>query len=111
MLRRIPGRAGSGTLDVAARSRIYLLYRHDPSLRGGVGYAAFASAKFGLRAVAQSAARELGPKNLHVALLVIHAGVDTACVRDRIKKHEGDAAIEHLASGRLMRPRLWLNAY
>ena len=30
------------------------------SLRGGVGYAAFAAAKFGLRAVAQSAARELG---------------------------------------------------
>src|SRR5262249_7665568 len=30
-------------------------------MRGGVGYAAFASAKFGLRAVAQSAARELGP--------------------------------------------------
>ncbi|MBN9591195.1 MAG: SDR family NAD(P)-dependent oxidoreductase, partial [Alphaproteobacteria bacterium] len=37
------------------------------SLRGGVGYAAFASAKAGLRAVAQSAARELGPKNIHVA--------------------------------------------
>src|SRR5262244_1269013 len=44
------------------------------SLRGGVGYAAFASAKFGLRAVAQSAARELGPKNIHVAHLVIDAG-------------------------------------
>src|ERR1700692_4187725 len=35
------------------------------SLRGGIGYAAFASAKFGLRAVAQSMARELGPKNIH----------------------------------------------
>ena len=32
------------------------------SLRGGVGYAAFASAKFGLRAVAQAMARELGPQ-------------------------------------------------
>ncbi len=41
------------------------------SLRGGVGYAAFAAAKFGLRAVAQSAARELGPRNIHVAHLVI----------------------------------------
>ena len=30
------------------------------SLRGGSGYAAFASAKFGLRAVAQAMARELG---------------------------------------------------
>src|SRR5205807_9807840 len=34
------------------------------SRRGGPGYAAFASAKFGLRAVAESAARELGPKNI-----------------------------------------------
>src|SRR5262249_25164266 len=34
------------------------------SLRGGVGYAAFASAKFGLRAVAQRIARELGPQNI-----------------------------------------------
>ncbi len=48
------------------------------SLRGGIGYAAFASAKFGLRAVAESAARELGPKGIHVAHLIIDAGVDTA---------------------------------
>src|SRR5438552_10348147 len=34
------------------------------SRRGGVGYAAFASAKFGLRAVAESTARELGPKGI-----------------------------------------------
>ena len=59
------------------------------SLRGGVGYAAFASAKFGLRAVAQSAARELGPRNIHVAHLVIDAGVDTAWVRERIRESEG----------------------
>jgi NAD(P)-dependent dehydrogenase (short-subunit alcohol dehydrogenase family) len=70
------------------------------SLRGGPGYAAFASAKFGLRAVAQSAARELGPRNIHVAHLVIDAGVDTAWVRDRIREREGDAALESLPSGR-----------
>ncbi len=60
------------------------------SLRGGIGYAAFASAKFGLRAVAQSMARELGPKNIHVAHLIIDAGVDTAFVRDRIKARGGE---------------------
>jgi len=54
------------------------------SVRGGPGYAAFASAKFGLRALAQSMARELGPRNIHVAHLVIDAGVDTAWVRERI---------------------------
>ena len=41
------------------------------SMRGGVGYSAFAAAKAGLRAVAQSTARELGPKNIHVAHLII----------------------------------------
>jgi NAD(P)-dependent dehydrogenase (short-subunit alcohol dehydrogenase family) len=55
------------------------------SMRGGKGYAAFASAKFGLRAVAQSMARELGPQGIHVAHLVIDAGVDTAWVRERMR--------------------------
>jgi hypothetical protein len=71
------------------------------SLRGGSGYAAFASAKFGLRAVAQSMARELGPQNIHVAHLVIDAGVDTAWVRDRIRQR---GAEDRLAPGRLMDP-------
>jgi NAD(P)-dependent dehydrogenase (short-subunit alcohol dehydrogenase family) len=51
------------------------------SLRGGVGYAAFVSAKFGLRAVAQAMARELGPNNIQVAHLIIDSGVDTEWVR------------------------------
>lgn len=58
-------------------------------LRGGPGYAAFASAKFGLRAVAQAMARELGPQGIHVAHLVIDAGVDTEWVRARIKAGGG----------------------
>jgi NAD(P)-dependent dehydrogenase (short-subunit alcohol dehydrogenase family) len=80
-------------------------------LRGGVGYAAFASAKFGLRALAQSAARELGPKNIHVAHLVIDAGVDTAWVRERIREREGEAALANLDPGRLMRPESVAEAY
>jgi NAD(P)-dependent dehydrogenase (short-subunit alcohol dehydrogenase family) len=74
------------------------------SLRGGVGYSAFAPAKFGLRAVAQSAARELRPHNIHVAHLIIDAGVDTAWVRDRIKEREGEEADENLDLSRLMTP-------
>ena len=81
------------------------------SLRGGIGYAAFAAAKFGLRAVAQSAARELGPKGIHVAHLVIDSGVDTAWVRERIRAREGDAAVENLDPGRLMRPEAVAEAY
>jgi len=81
------------------------------SLRGGVGYAAFASAKFGLRAMAESAARELGPQNIHVAHLIIDAGVDTAWVRGRIKEREGEAALANLDPGRLMRPAAVADTY
>jgi NAD(P)-dependent dehydrogenase (short-subunit alcohol dehydrogenase family) len=81
------------------------------SLRGGIGYAAFASAKFGLRAVAQSIARELGPKNIHVAHLIIDSGVDTAWVRERIKEREGEEALKDLDPARLMTPASVAEAY
>jgi NAD(P)-dependent dehydrogenase (short-subunit alcohol dehydrogenase family) len=81
------------------------------SLRGGIGFAAFASAKFGLRAVAQAAARELGPKNIHVAHLIIDSGVDTQWVRDRIKANEGEAALANLAPERLMSPEAVAESY
>lgn len=81
------------------------------SLRGGIGYAAFASAKFGLRAVAQSMARELGPKNIHVAHLIIDAGVDTAFVRERIKARGGEEALARLEPDQLMEPESVANAY
>lgn len=55
------------------------------SLRGGTGFAAFAAAKFGLRAVAQAMARELGPKNIHVVHLIIDAAVDSDAIRARFK--------------------------
>src|ERR1700747_1162417 len=66
------------------------------SVRGGIGYAAFASAKAGLRAVAQSMAREPGPKNIHVPPPVIAAGVDTAFVRERIRQRGGEDALANL---------------
>jgi len=81
------------------------------SLRGGVGFAAFASAKFGLRAVAQSAARELGPKNIHVAHLIIDAGVDTAWVRERIRTQQGEEALANLPPEQLMKPESVADAY
>jgi len=81
------------------------------SVRGGPGYAAFASAKAGLRAMAQSMARELGPKNIHVAHLIIDAGVDTAFVRDRIVAARGAEALEQLAPDTLMEPASIAEAY
>lgn len=81
------------------------------SLRGGIGYAAFASAKFGLRAVAQSMARELAPKNIHVAHLIIDAGVDTAFVRERIMARGGQDALDRLEPDQLMNPQSIANTY
>jgi NAD(P)-dependent dehydrogenase (short-subunit alcohol dehydrogenase family) len=81
------------------------------SVRGGVGYAAFASAKAGLRALAQSMARELGPRNIHVAHLIIDAGVDTAFVRQRIVAARGEEALADLAPDTLMNPASIAEAY
>lgn len=53
------------------------------SLRGGKNFAAFAAAKFGLRAIAQSFARDLGPKGIHVAHVIVDGMIDTAVWRAR----------------------------
>ena len=59
------------------------------SLRGGAGYAAFAAAKFGLRGVAQSMARELAPKNIHVAHLIIDGAIDSEAIHRRLSAATG----------------------
>jgi NAD(P)-dependent dehydrogenase (short-subunit alcohol dehydrogenase family) len=51
------------------------------SVRGGAGFSAFAGAKHALRALAQSLARELGPKGIHVAHVVIDGAIDGAFIR------------------------------
>ena len=52
------------------------------SLRGSARFAGLAVGKFGLRALAQSMARELGPKGIHVAHVVIDGGIDTPRARE-----------------------------
>jgi NAD(P)-dependent dehydrogenase (short-subunit alcohol dehydrogenase family) len=79
------------------------------SIRGGAGYAAFSSAKAGLRNLAQAMARELGPENIHVAHLIIDAGVDTEFVRERIKARGGNP--DELPPDTLMDPESVANAY
>lgn len=51
------------------------------SLRGRDGFAAFAGAKHALRALAQSMARELWPKGIHVAHPVVDGAIDTEFIR------------------------------
>jgi NAD(P)-dependent dehydrogenase (short-subunit alcohol dehydrogenase family) len=69
------------------------------SVRGRDGFAAFASAKHGLRAVAQSMARELGPEGIHVAHVVIDGAVDGVFIRSN--RDDVDAL---LAEDAILRP-------
>jgi len=73
------------------------------SLRGREGFAAFAGAKHGLRALAQSMARELGPKGIHVAQIIVDAAIDTEFIRENfpqryaLKEREGIVDPEAIA--------------
>jgi NAD(P)-dependent dehydrogenase (short-subunit alcohol dehydrogenase family) len=66
------------------------------SVRGSSEFAAFSAAKFGLRAVAQAMARELGPKNIHVVHLLIDAGVDSEAIHERMRARGIDPAARGL---------------
>jgi hypothetical protein len=79
------------------------------SIRGGSGFGAFASAKFALRGLAQSMARELGPQNIHVAHLIIDAGVDTAFVKERLEARGINR--DELPEDTLMNPKSVGEAY
>ncbi|MFC4261002.1 SDR family oxidoreductase [Marinobacter lacisalsi] len=73
------------------------------SLRGGNGFSAFAGAKFALRALAQSMARELGPKGIHVAHSIIDGAIDTDFIRENfpdryaLKDKDGILNPDHIA--------------
>lgn len=51
------------------------------STRGGAGFSAFAGAKAALRQLAQSLAREIGPKGIHVAHVVVDGMIDGTFAR------------------------------
>jgi NAD(P)-dependent dehydrogenase (short-subunit alcohol dehydrogenase family) len=78
------------------------------SLRGGAGFSAFSGAKAGLRMLAQSMARELGPQNIHVAHVVIDGGIDTDFIRslrpdfDAIKVADGVLSPDEIATNYVM---------
>lgn len=72
-------------------------------LRGSANFSAFAGAKHALRALAQSMARELGPRNVHVAHVVVDGAIDTAFIRDNFperyatKEQDGILNPDHIA--------------
>ena len=69
------------------------------SLRGRENFSAFASAKAGLRAVAQSMARELGKHNIHVAHVVCDGSIEGVFSRENIPDLD-----QRLAEDRVLKP-------
>lgn len=73
------------------------------SLRGSANFAAFSGAKHALRALAQSMARELQPRNIHVAHVVIDGAIDTNFIRESfperyaLKDEDGILNPDHIA--------------
>lgn len=89
---------------MVARGRGTILFTGATAgLRGAAGFAAFAGAKHGIRALAQSMARELGPLNVHVAHVVVDGAIDTAFIRDNfperyaLKDQDGILDPQHIA--------------
>lgn len=78
------------------------------SVRGSAQFAAFAGAKHGLRALAQSMARELGPKNIHVAHTIIDGAIDSTFIRevfpnaDELRERDAILNPDHIAQNYVM---------
>jgi NADP-dependent 3-hydroxy acid dehydrogenase YdfG len=80
--------AGEGALIVTGNTS---------ALRGRAGFAGFAPTKAAQRILAESMARDLGPKGVHVAYLVIDAVIDVPWQRERLKDTPDDFYIQPAA--------------
>ena len=89
---------------MVARGRGTILFTGaTASLRGAANFAAFSGAKHALRALAQSMARELGPRGIHVAHSIIDGAIDTEFIRSNfperyaLKAQDGILNPDHIA--------------
>lgn len=89
---------------MAPRGRGTILFTGaTASLRGSAQFAGFAGAKAGLRMLAQSMARELGPRGIHVAHVVVDGAIDTEFIRETyperyaLKAQDGILQPDHIA--------------
>lgn len=89
---------------MAPRGRGTILFTGaTASLRGSAQFAGFAGAKAGLRMLAQSMARELGPRGIHVAHVIVDGAIDTEFIRETyperyaLKAQDGILQPDHIA--------------
>lgn len=96
------GREAAKAMLPRARGSIFFTGA-SASLRGRAGFSAFAGAKHALRALAQSMARELGPRGIHVAQIIVDGAIDTEFIREnfperyKLKERDGILNPEHIA--------------
>ncbi len=77
------------------------------SLRGKAGFAAFAAAKAGLRAVSQSMAREFGPKGIHVGHVIIDGGIEGARLLSRFPDMKAQRGADGMLSIEAIADAFW----
>ena len=89
------GRAAARAMTArAAPGGTILFTGATASLRGGAGYHNLAVGKFGLRALAQSMARELQPRGIHVAHVVIDGRIRPSGVVESTGAARGDELLD-----------------
>jgi NAD(P)-dependent dehydrogenase (short-subunit alcohol dehydrogenase family) len=87
------GREAAQRMTPAGRGTI-IFTGATASLRGGAGFVNLASPKFALRAVAQSLARELGPKGVHVAHVIIDGQIRSPRYEPLLEERGPDSLLE-----------------
>jgi NAD(P)-dependent dehydrogenase (short-subunit alcohol dehydrogenase family) len=80
------GREAARRMAVRGRGTI-LFTGATASIKASANFAAFAAGKHGLRAVAQSMAKELGPKGIHVAHFIVDGVIDVPRVHEMMPDH------------------------
>ena len=78
------------TLMVAAGNGAIIVTGNTSAQRGRANFAGFAPTKAAQRILAEAMARDLGPKGVHVAYIVIDAVIDVPWARARFKDKPGD---------------------
>ncbi len=84
-------------LDKGAGKRTILFTGATAALRGGANFAGFAIGKFGQRALAQSMARDLGPKGIHVAHVIVDGLIAAERNQAFQAEHGPDSALDPAA--------------
>ena len=86
------GRAAARVMVGRGRGTI-LFTGATASLRGGANFAGFAVGKFGLRALAQAMARELGPNGVHVAHVIIDGQIRSEAYAELARSRAPDGLL------------------